>query len=146
MYFFNPKLQECKDFKESYVEIAEKLYGMIKVGAIDCLHEEELCEEFSVFDVPQIVIFTESYSDDGERFRGEMKSGNIINAAAKKCKTLLVQSIKKTTKHGLNVSARRNIKLFSSLIRRRLLQSLKLYLKNILIDSTLVKSNPVKKT
>ena len=57
---------------------------MIKVGAIDCLHEEELCEEFSAFDVPQIVIFTESYSDDGERFRGEMKSGNIINAAAKK--------------------------------------------------------------
>ena len=84
LYFFNPKLQECKDFKESYVEIAEKLYGMIKVGAIDCLHEEELCEEFSAFDVPQIVIFTEAYSDDGERFRGEMKSGNIINAAAKK--------------------------------------------------------------
>ena len=64
----------------------------------------------------------------------------------KKCRTSLVQSIKKTMKHGLNVSARRNTKLFSSLIRRQLLQSLKLYLKNILIDSTLVRSNPVKKT
>lgn len=52
MYFFNPKLQECKDFKEVYVSISEKLYGMIKVGAIDCLNEEELCEEFSAFDVP----------------------------------------------------------------------------------------------
>lgn len=52
MYFFNPKLQECKDFKEVYVGISEKLYGMIKVGAIDCLNEEELCEEFSAFDVP----------------------------------------------------------------------------------------------
>jgi len=52
MYFFNPKLQECKDFKETYVSVAEKLYGMIKVGAIDCLREEELCEEFSAFDVP----------------------------------------------------------------------------------------------
>ena len=67
---------------------------MIKVGAIDCLHEEELCEEFSVFDVPQIVIFTESYSDDGERFRGEMKSGNIINAAAKKMQNF-VSSVNK---------------------------------------------------
>lgn len=61
MYFFNPKLQECKDFKESYVSIAEKLYGMIKVGAIDCLNEEELCEEFGAFDVPQVLIFTEAY-------------------------------------------------------------------------------------
>lgn len=84
MYFFNPKLQECKEFKDSYIEIAEKLYGMIKVGAIDCLNEEELCEEFSAFDVPQILIFTEAYQDEGERFRGEMKAGNIINAAAKK--------------------------------------------------------------
>ena len=57
---------------------------MIKVGAIDCLNEEELCEEFSAFDVPQVVIFTEAYNDDGERYRGEMKSASIMNAAAKK--------------------------------------------------------------
>jgi DnaJ family protein C protein 16 len=84
MYFFNPKLQECKDFKEAYVSISEKLYGMIKVGAIDCLKEEELCEEFSAFDIPQILIFTEATDDDGERYRGEMKAEKIINAAAKK--------------------------------------------------------------
>jgi len=84
MYFFNPKLQECKDFKESYIQVAEKLYGMIKVGAIDCLREEELCEEFAAFDVPQILIFTEAYVDDGERYRGDMKAEQIINAAAKK--------------------------------------------------------------
>lgn len=66
------------------MSIAEKLYGMIKVGGINCLDEEELCEEFSAFDVPQILIFTEAYSDDGERYRGDMKADQIINAAAKK--------------------------------------------------------------
>jgi len=89
MYFFNPKLPECKDFKEAYVQISEKLYGMIKVGAIDCLKEEELCEEFSAFDVPQILIFTENTSDDGERYRGEMKADKIINAAAKKMQSFV---------------------------------------------------------
>jgi protein disulfide-isomerase A6 len=31
---------------------ADKLYGMVKTGAIDCRVEEELCEEFAVFDIP----------------------------------------------------------------------------------------------
>lgn len=60
------------------------MYGIIKVGAIDCTKEEELCEEFSVFDVPQLMIFTESYSQDGERFTGTMDMNTIANAAAKK--------------------------------------------------------------
>jgi len=89
MYFFNPKEQACKDFKETYVSISEKLYGMIKVGAIDCLKEEELCEEFSAFDIPQILIFTEATNDDGERYRGEMTAEKIINAAAKKMQSFV---------------------------------------------------------
>jgi len=28
------------------------MYGIIKIGAIDCLSEEELCEEFSAYDIP----------------------------------------------------------------------------------------------
>ena len=52
LYFFNPKLDECKKFKDDYIKVAEKLYGIITVGAIDCLSEEELCEEFGVFDIP----------------------------------------------------------------------------------------------
>jgi hypothetical protein len=32
--------------KEEYQALASKMYGIIKVGAIDCHEEEELCEEF----------------------------------------------------------------------------------------------------
>jgi hypothetical protein len=46
------------------------MYGIINVGAIDCLNEEELCEEFGVFEVPQLMIFTESFSEDGEKYTG----------------------------------------------------------------------------
>jgi len=84
LYFHDSKLEECKKFKDEYVSISEKLYGIIKVGAINCKEEEELCEEFGVFDIPQIVIFTENYSDDGERYRGKMEASNIMGSAAKK--------------------------------------------------------------
>ena len=62
---------------------------MIKVGAIDCLQEEELCEEFSVYQVPSILIFSENMSDDGEKYSGEMKSDSIMNAAAKKMQSFV---------------------------------------------------------
>ena len=36
MYFHDPSKKECQDFKETYKTISEKLYGIIKVAAIDC--------------------------------------------------------------------------------------------------------------
>ena len=48
--------------------MAEKLYGIMSVGAVDCYEDEEMCEEFGVYDVNQkkvIKIFTENTHDDG---------------------------------------------------------------------------------
>jgi len=52
LYFFDPKLKKCQDFKDENKLLAEKMYGMINVGAIDCKKEEELCEEFGVYELP----------------------------------------------------------------------------------------------
>jgi len=60
------------------------MYGMINVGAIDCKSEEELCEEFGIYDLPNIYIFTESFSADGEKYQGNQDWNSIANAAAKK--------------------------------------------------------------
>lgn len=49
------------------------MFGIIKVGAIDCRDEEELCEEFSVYSTPTIKIFTENANDDGDIFNGKME-------------------------------------------------------------------------
>jgi thioredoxin-like negative regulator of GroEL len=83
LYFMNPKSDTTKKFADVYKQLAEKLYGIIKVGAIDCLSEEELCEEFGVYEHDQIVIFNENYSDDGTKYRGEMTVDKIANAAVK---------------------------------------------------------------
>lgn len=82
IYFHNPKEEDCKKFKDEYELISSKLYGMIKVAAIDCLHEEELCEEFSVYGDNRVLIFSEK-DDDGDKFEGEMNANAIMNAAVK---------------------------------------------------------------
>jgi DnaJ family protein C protein 16 len=71
VYFFQPG-SEAEAFKEEYVSLCDKLYGIIKVAAIDCKAEEELCEEFAVYDYPTIMIYEENLADEGERFRGSM--------------------------------------------------------------------------
>lgn len=44
--FYDLTKKESRDLKEEYTTLASKMYGIIKVGAIDCHEEEELCEEF----------------------------------------------------------------------------------------------------
>ena len=92
IYFYNPKLQECQQFKDQYITASEKLYGIIKVAGINCLYEEEICEEFSVYDVPQILIFTEKFDDDGEKYTGKKDWNALANAAARKMQSF-IQSV-----------------------------------------------------
>jgi thioredoxin-like negative regulator of GroEL len=33
------------------------MWGVLKVGAVDCQEDEELCEEFAVYQVPTIMVF-----------------------------------------------------------------------------------------
>jgi hypothetical protein len=33
------------------------MYGIIKVGAVECEDDEEVCEEFAVYNHPTIMVF-----------------------------------------------------------------------------------------
>lgn len=81
MFFYRPDEDACKKIKDEYKTLADKMFGILKVGAIDCMTEEELCEEFGVFDTPTIKIYTEKFSDDGMTFKGK-KEWKSISAAA----------------------------------------------------------------
>ena len=59
------------------------MFGIISVGAIDCRDEEELCEEFQVYETPAIKIFSEKADDDGNSFTGKKTWKNISGAAAR---------------------------------------------------------------
>ena len=64
----------------------------MSVGAIDCKEDEELCEEFSVFDSGAsntIKVFTENTNDDGTQFKGKMEWKNIASFASKKMQSFV---------------------------------------------------------
>eukprot|EP00347_Sterkiella_histriomuscorum_P010918 403374430 len=89
MLFYKPGDEESKKLKDEYRTLAEKMYGVVKIGAIDCGEDEELCEEFAIYQVPTIMIFQESYSDEGEKYTGKMDWKSIANFATKKMQSFV---------------------------------------------------------
>lgn len=60
------------------------MYGIFGTGAIDCIQEEELCQEFLIFETPTVVAFSENSSDDGDKYKGAFKWNKISKFASKK--------------------------------------------------------------
>lgn len=60
------------------------MYGIIQIAAVDCNNEEEFCEEFTVYDPPQLMVFQEDFHDDGEKYEGKMETPQIQKFATKK--------------------------------------------------------------
>lgn len=87
--FYKWSDEESKKLKDEYRALAEKMYGVLKVGAVDCQEDEELCEEFAVYQIPTVMVFQESYSDDGERYTGKMEWKAIANFATKKMQSFV---------------------------------------------------------
>ena len=89
VFFFKTDSEACKKIKEEYKILAEKMYGIIRISAVDCEEDEEMCEEFLVFDSPTIIVFTDEYSDDGEKYKGKYEWKKIASFATKKMKNLV---------------------------------------------------------
>lgn len=85
--FYEGGSEKAEQFKEEYTLLAQKMYGIMSVGAIDCKEDEELCEEFSVYDQGKdntIKIFTENTHDDGTQYKGKMEWKQIAGASSRK--------------------------------------------------------------
>lgn len=70
VFFYKGNDKKSKEYREEYKSLAEKMHGIIGVGAADCINDEEICEEFSVYSVPTVLLFTETLNDDPETYTG----------------------------------------------------------------------------
>lgn len=66
---FKNKDRDLKQNIDLWKTLAEKTYGIFKIGSINCVTDEELCEEFSIRETPEILFFNESGADE-EKYKG----------------------------------------------------------------------------
>lgn len=85
---FKNSNKNIKEVVEMWKVLAEKTYGIFKIGSIDCDKEEELCEEFSVRDTPSILFFHEA-EDEHEIYKGEKKWEKIFQFGSNKMQSFV---------------------------------------------------------
>ncbi|MFM7859070.1 MAG: protein disulfide isomerase family protein [Flammeovirgaceae bacterium] len=80
---YKPGMERAARFKDELIRVAERLHGIIKVASINCAYEEELCDEFEVMTMPQLLIFTESDLVGDKYFGREEFEAVVIYATSK---------------------------------------------------------------
>ena len=77
-------MERVVTFIDDYIMAAEILEGVVKVAAIDCTLENELCESFEIWTMPQLLIFSPAADDKGDKFLGPFDHKSVIAAASEK--------------------------------------------------------------
>lgn len=86
--FYKGNDKNLKDMIELWKTLAEKVYGIFKVAAINCKKDEEICEEFDVRSTPLIVYFPEN-SQSEEVYRGIKKWEDIFKFGASRMQSFV---------------------------------------------------------
>ena len=84
--FYKSTGRVSQGYKDIWRELAEKFMGVIKVAAVDCIPEadEAVCETFSVFPVPKVMVFPADKKARHLTYTGPTDSEQIYSFAVSK--------------------------------------------------------------
>lgn len=87
--FYSPRTNLAKEMKETWVELADKLYGMVKVAAVNCHEEEELCEEYGAQRHLTIVYFPQNTAKTHQAYTGPRTYKDLSDFAVSKMQSFV---------------------------------------------------------
>lgn len=70
VFFYKPNNSDLEKNVEMWKTLAEKTYGIFKIGAISCKKDEEICEEFNIHKTPLFLYFPEGTGTE-EVYKGK---------------------------------------------------------------------------
>jgi len=93
VYFYQKGDQNYQQYVKTMKEFADKTEGLFDAGAVNCLKDEEICEEFKVSQTPSIIFFSENEKEYNE-YKGKVEYNSLFNYATKRM-SYYVNEIKK---------------------------------------------------
>lgn len=86
--FYKPNNTDLEKNVEIWKTLAEKTYGIFKIGAISCKKDEEICEEFNIHKTPLILYFPEGTGKE-EVYKGNKKWEDIFKFGSSKMQSFV---------------------------------------------------------
>jgi hypothetical protein len=87
--FYKLSDKKSRDLKDEWTNLANKLYGIVKIAAVNCDDEEELCEEYDVKAIPTILYFPENTAQKHEVYKGEKNYAKVSDFAVSKMQSFV---------------------------------------------------------
>ena len=83
VYFYRKGDQNYEKYVNTMIEFAEKTEGLFNAGAVNCIKDEEICEEFEVDHTPSIIFFSEN-EKEYNKYEGKVDFNSLFNYATKR--------------------------------------------------------------
>lgn len=83
VYFFKQGDQNYEQYVKTMIEFADKTQGLFNGGAVNCIEDEEICDEYDVSHTPSIVFFGENEKDYNQ-YGGKIDFNSLFNYATKR--------------------------------------------------------------
>jgi DnaJ family protein C protein 16 len=83
VYFFRQGDQNFEQYVKTMIEFADKTQGLFNGGAVNCIEDEEICDEYEVQKTPSIVFFGEN-ENDYSKYGGKIDFNSLFNYATKR--------------------------------------------------------------
>jgi hypothetical protein len=80
VYFYKQGDQDYDRYVKTMIEFADKTEGLFNAGAVNCINDEEICDEFDVAQTPTIVYFSEN-ENEHSRYKGKIEYTSLFNYA-----------------------------------------------------------------
>ena len=124
VYFYRKGDQNYEKYVNTMIEFAEKTEGLFNAGAVNCIKDEEICEEFEVAETPSIIFFSEN-EKDYNRYEGKVDFNSLFNYATKRM-SYYVNEITKEKLSDFFQKKMINITLYYSQVKNQLHHYIKL--------------------
>eukprot|EP00826_Nyctotherus_ovalis_P009275 TRINITY_DN12441_c0_g3_i1.p1 TRINITY_DN12441_c0_g3~~TRINITY_DN12441_c0_g3_i1.p1 ORF type:complete len:330 (-),score=86.72 TRINITY_DN12441_c0_g3_i1:44-1033(-) len=78
---YKPQDKEHVQIAEQLVKLTKQAEGVFHVGSLNCVEQEELCEDFAVYDTPKLLLYTQNSNEEPIAYRKEYKAEEMMALA-----------------------------------------------------------------
>lgn len=82
--FYGPRCRYCQELVGQWKDLASRLYGIVKIAAVNCDEAESLCVDYNIKKYPVIIYFPDNTLIDHEVYQGEKNVDKLSEFALSK--------------------------------------------------------------
>ena len=100
--FFSPRDRNFKNFRNLFINLSKKIDPSIKIGAVNCDTDEEICEEFDIKKINEILFLSDNVKEKNIIYNGDLSVQKLKEFGEKYLINYVIKVTDKNYKNFIN--------------------------------------------